>query len=143
LPTYITVYFRLSNLTTITLFALAFLLLLTLKLLLGMILLSFARRRYKDMKVRESESSLTDGKRLGGWGMVEMGEDRRRWIYEDDAEGLKGLREREARGREKERERREGVREVMKETNGNKEGGKRPGGLGSVRRYSMVAKRIW
>lgn len=95
------------------------------------------------MKVRESESSLTDGKRLGGWGMVEMGEDRRRWIYEDDAEGLEGLREREARGREKEREEREGVREVMKETNGNKEGGRRPGGLGSVRRYSMVAKRIW
>ena len=95
------------------------------------------------MKIREGVSSLADGRRLGGWGMVEVGMDKRRWIYEDDAEGLKWLREREARGREKEREEREAVREVMKETEGNKEGGKRPRGLGSVRRYSMVAKRIW
>lgn len=95
------------------------------------------------MKVREGVSSLANGKRLGGWGMVEVGEDKRRWIYEDDAEGLKGLREREVRGREKERGEREGIKEVMKESDGNKEGGKRPGGLSGVRRYSMVAKRIW
>lgn len=140
---YVTDYFTLSNLTTITLFALVFLLLLTFKLVVGMVLLSFARRRYKDMKLREGLSSLANGKRLGGWGMVEVGEDKKGWIYEDDAEGLKGLREREARGREKEREEREGPKEVMRETDGNKEGGKRPGGLGGVRRYSMVAKRIW
>lgn len=95
------------------------------------------------MKLREGLSSLANGKRLGGWGMVEVGEDKKGWIYEDDAEGLKGLREREARGREKEREEREWTKGVMKETDGNKEGGKRPGGLGGVRRYSMVAKRIW
>lgn len=65
-----------------------------------------------------------DGKRVGGWGVVEVGEDKRRWIYSDDPDGARQLREKEmdiktaaARGAE--------------------------GGFGNVMRYSMVAKRIW
>ncbi|KAK3711451.1 hypothetical protein LTR37_009630 [Vermiconidia calcicola] len=106
---------------TMTFFFLAlYLVLLALKLVLGMALLSFARNRYKGMKDRERQSSETQGKRVGGWGVVEVNEDKRRWIYEDDAEGLQLLRE---RGRKKEGE-----------------GGR---SLEGVKRYGMVAKRIW
>ncbi|KAJ9667291.1 hypothetical protein H2201_002492 [Coniosporium apollinis] len=104
-------------------FLVAYLLLLTLKLVLGMALLSFARSRYRDMKERERAVVDTAGKRVGGWGVVEVGEEKRRWIYADDPEGLRALREREERARSKE------------EKGGDK--------LGGVRRYSMVAKRIW
>lgn len=109
--------------STLVLFLLLFLVLLTLKLLLGMALLKYARGRYAGMKAREGASSQADGKRVGGWGVVEVDEDKRRWIYEDDEAGLKKLREKEREGREKERG-----------------GGK---GFGGVERYSMVAKRIW
>ena len=61
-----------------------------------------------------------DGKRIGGWGVVEVGEDKRRWIYRDDPEGARKLREREEEGRKA-----------------------RGGGFGAVRRYAMVGKRIW
>ena len=78
------------------------------------------------MKTREQESAWSDGKRVGGWGAVEVGEDRRRWIYEDDAEGVKKMRDRDKETKERE---------------GKSGGGGK--GLGNVERYTMVAKRIW
>lgn len=110
--------------TTTAIFFLAlYLVLLASKLVLGMCLLSFARSRYKGMKERERQVVDTQGRRVGGWGVVEVGEEKRRWIYEDDAEGLQGLREREGRARTK-AERGE-IR------------------LDGVGRYMMAAKRIW
>lgn len=88
-----------------------------------MVLLSYARGRYKGMKEREAESVQAEGRRVGGWGVVEVDEDKRRWIYMDDREGGKRAREREERAREMQ-----------------KKGG---GDFTKVRRYSMVAKRIW
>ena len=114
----------LPYLLPLTTLLLLFLFLLTLKLLLGMVLLSFARRRYKSMKERENKTVHAGGRRLGGWGVVEVDEDKRRWIYADDPEAAKRLREREARDRDKARA---GVEDSF----------------GSVERYSMVAKRIW
>ena len=102
--------------TMLVFFLILFLALLAFKLVLGMCLLSFARRRYKGMKEREKTSSHADGRRVGGWGVVEVDEDKRRWIYEDDHEGA----EREARDRK---------------------GGTES--YGGVSRYSMAAKRIW
>jgi hypothetical protein len=53
---------------------------------------------------------------------VELGEERRRVIYEGDEEGLRKVRERDKRGEE----------------------GKGKGvDYSKVRRYDMVAKRIW
>lgn len=78
------------------------------------------------MKERERVVTDTGGRRVGGWGVVEVQEDKRRWIYEGDEEGLKGLREREERGRRK------GEKELQGKS-----------GFGGVRRYDMVAKRIW
>ena len=65
-----------------------------------MALLSFARNRYKGMKDRERQSIDTQGRRIGGWGVVEVDEDKRRWIYEDDKEGLQKIRDRDARSRQ-------------------------------------------
>lgn len=112
--------------TMLVFFLVLFLALLAFKLVLGMCLLSFARRRYEGMKQRESSSVHADGRRIGGWGMVEVDEDKRRWIYNDDPEGAKKLRERERDVREKEKQR-----------------GGRGDSFGSVSRYNMVAKRIW
>lgn len=111
--------------TMLGVFLVGYLFLLALKLVLGMCLLGFARSRYKGMKERERVVADTGGKRVGGWGIVEVEEDKRRWIYADDPEGLRALREREAKAKEKEAK---GVGEV---------------GLGGVSRYAMVAKRIW
>ncbi|KAL4922313.1 eukaryotic membrane protein family-domain-containing protein [Aspergillus aurantiobrunneus] len=132
---------------TVVLLLTGFILLLTLKLLLGMLLLTYARSRYKSMKQRETEhtaaasSSTTPGlpeengpprardydvdgaRRVGGWGTVEVNEDQRRWIYLDDPESLRKLKE--------------------------KEGQKGKGARGDelhldhVQRYEMAAKRIW
>jgi Eukaryotic membrane protein family len=102
--------------------ALCFAVLLAVKLALGMALLAFARKRYVSMKSREHDSGTAEGRRIGGWGTVEVGEDKRRWIYEEDPEGLKKLWEREQRERERDAKGR---------------------GFGGVERYSMVAKRIW
>lgn len=113
--------------TMLSFFLALYLLLLAFKLILGMGLLSWARSRYLGMKKREAESQtwqMPGSKRVGGWGTVEVGEEKRRWIYEDDPEGLEKLR-----GKEREKER-----------------GERKGGatkLEGVERYSMVAKRIW
>ena len=68
-------------------------------------------------------SAHAEGRRVGGWGVVEVDEDKRRWIYEDDVEGWRKLREREA-----------GVRE--REGKGGVE-------FEGVSRYTMAAKRIW
>ena len=111
-------------LATMVIFFLAlYFVLLAFKLILGMALLSFARNRYKGMKERERQDVYTHGKRVGGWGVVEVNEDKRRWIYDDDSDGLRELREREERGRK------------VKEKGEIK--------LDGVQRYSMVAKRIW
>ena len=53
---------------------------------------------------------------------MEVNEDKRRWIYEDDPDGLRELREKEERGRKS-------------KNTGDK--------LDSVDRYMMAAKRIW
>ena len=107
--------------TMLVFFLVLFLALLAFKLVLGMCLLSFARGRYKGMKERENTSTHADGRRVGGWGVVEVDEDKRRWIYKDDPEGLRKLRERERDARER---------------TGRED-------FGSVSRYSMAAKRIW
>jgi len=52
-----------------------------------------------------------------------VGDDRRRWIFADDPEGLRKLRERE-------------LREAGKK-------GKKEMDLNTINRYDMVAKRIW
>ncbi|KAG9754970.1 DUF747-domain-containing protein, partial [Aureobasidium melanogenum] len=110
--------------TMLVFFLIIYLILLALKLLLGMLLLSFARTRYRKMKMQEhkKQSFDTQGRRVGGWGAVEVDEDKRRWIYEDDPEGLKNLRDREAKGKEK-------AKGEVK--------------LDGVDRYMMAAKRIW
>ena len=100
-----------------------FLIFLALKLVLGMVLLGFARRRYKDMKEREKEEVGTGGRRVGGWGVVEVDDDKRRWIYKDDPDGARASREREKASMRR--------------------GTERVEDLGAVNRYTMVAKRIW
>ncbi|KAI9889055.1 MAG: hypothetical protein M1814_005844 [Vezdaea aestivalis] len=114
--------------TLLIVFLLFFLVLLAIKLVLGMCLLSFARRRYKGMKEREGVNIYTGGRRVGGWGVVEVDEDKRRWIYADDPEGMRAARERERVIRDKGRDGSSSGKEV---------------GFSGVSRYTMVAKRIW
>lgn len=103
-----------------------YLVLLVIKLLLGMFLLPIARNRYAGMQERMKMDTATGGKALGGWGTVDVDEEKRKWIYNDDAKALERLQQRDEKGkRMEERERSEGV------------------GYGHVGRYSMVAKRIW
>lgn len=111
--------------TTTLFFLLLYLTLLACKLVLGMCLLQFARRRYRTMKEREGQNMQTEGRRVGGWGVVEVDEDKRRWIYDDDPQAARRLREREREGRRKARE------------------GEGDGGFAGVERYAMVGKRIW
>ncbi|KAG2417626.1 hypothetical protein HFD88_008845 [Aspergillus terreus] len=126
---------------TVVLLLTGFVLLLILKLLLGMLLLTFARSRYKAMKGREGShpSAVTDSsnhapaaaparefsvdgsRRVGGWGVVEVNDDQRRWIYVDDPDGLRRLKTKEEKDRN-----------AKEELN-----------LDHVQRYEMVAKRIW
>ncbi|KAK6436455.1 hypothetical protein LTR95_007350 [Oleoguttula sp. CCFEE 5521] len=105
-------------------FLVLYLILLAFKLVLGMALLSFSRRRYIGMKARECDSTDTRGKRVGGWGVVEVGEEKRRWIYDDDPDALRSLREREAKAK----------------TKADKGAADELEGVG---RYMMAAKRIW
>ncbi len=111
--------------TMLIFFLCAFLVLLACKLVLGMVLLGYARNRYSTMKQREHLSLDTKGKRLGGWGMVEVDEDKRRWIYEDDPEGAKASKDRE------------------KKTAGRARENEKGADFGRVARYEMAAKRIW
>ncbi|RMJ24356.1 cytomegalovirus gH-receptor family protein [Aspergillus sp. HF37] len=116
-----------------------------------MLLLMLARSRYRVMKVRESEQqhaattngavdhhqnaekprgreaySVDGSRRVGGWGVVEVSDDKRRWIYADDPEGLRRLRGKE------EKEKSAGAGGKGEEMS-----------LDHVQRYEMVAKRIW
>ncbi|KAL5350845.1 hypothetical protein ACLOAV_004416 [Pseudogymnoascus australis] len=99
----------------------AFLALLSCKLVLGMLLLRYSRRRYETMNIRENVGLDTKGKRLGGLGMVELGEEKRNIIYEDDPDGAKQLKEREKKWAD----------QAKQQTDFDK-----------VTRYEMVAKRI-
>lgn len=112
--------------TMLLVFLIAYLFFLAFKLLLGMILLRVARNRYMGMKERERMNVETGGKRIGGWGVTDVDEEKRRWIYNDDPETLRALRERDEKAKQREeKERREGT------------------AFGHVSRYAMVAKRIW
>ncbi|KAF2397023.1 DUF747-domain-containing protein [Trichodelitschia bisporula] len=65
----------------IVFFLVVYLLLLGAKLVLGMALLGLARRRYRGMKERErTVYDAAGGRRFGDIGMVEVDEDKRRWI---------------------------------------------------------------
>lgn len=122
--------------TLVMVVLIVWLLLLLVKLCLGMFLLRYSRDRYARMKFREHavaagkaqpESFDAKGaKRFGGFGAVEVGEERRRWVYADDPEGLRKSRERERKTEEK-----------------REKGGDGERGLEGVMRYEMVAKRIW
>ncbi|KAL4953291.1 eukaryotic membrane protein family-domain-containing protein [Aspergillus filifer] len=133
---------------TVVLVLTGFVLLLILKLLLGMLLLTCARSRYKSMKQREAEHAaptssstipnISEGaapprardytvegaRRAGGWGAVEVNEESRKWIYLDDPESLRKLKKKEEEAQKK-----------------------NPRGddlhLDHVQRYEMAAKRIW
>ena len=82
----------------------------------------------------EKESYETKGKRVGGYAQVEVGEERRRWIFADDPKGLGKVRERERGAAEKSGGGGNG---------GGGGGGKKEKDLGTVMRYEMIAKRIW
>lgn len=112
--------------TMLLVFLIAYLILLAFKLLLGMFLLTVARRRCHGMREREMASVETGGKRIGGWGVVDVDDEKRRYIHIDDPEGLRSLRERDEKGKKKEELERE-----------------RGTSFGHVSRYAMVAKRIW
>lgn len=121
--------------TMLTFFFLAWLLLLLLKLVLGMALLRYARERYAAVQKREQahasgeqkrESFFQPGKRVGGWGQVEVGDERRKLLYADDPEGLRRMREREKKGEQAGKKMEIG-----------------DDGLEKVTRYEMIAKRIW
>ncbi|KAK3315693.1 eukaryotic membrane protein family-domain-containing protein [Apodospora peruviana] len=119
--------------TMVVVFLLVFLVLLVVKLVLGMALLRYSRDRYAKMKAKEHaiatgkaerESYDAKGRRVGGYGQVEVGEERRRWLFADDQEALRKLREKEKRaekGQDKEKEK----------------------DFSNIMRYEMVAKRIW
>jgi len=113
-----------AALTFVVFFFILFLVLLMVKLVLGMALLRYSRNRYALMRRKEQlvaagkadrESYDAKGARVGGFGHVEVGEERRRWIHADSTEGLKGTKE------------------------------QRPPDwdFKGVFRYEMVAKRIW
>ena len=115
--------------TMLVVFFIAFLVLLIIKILLGMGLLWFARNRYAAMKQKEylvsvgqTEPNAYDakGRRLGGYGHVEVSDDKHRWIHADKDEGLKG------KGRPE--------KPSNKQADGEYHG---------VQRWEMVTKRIW
>jgi hypothetical protein len=112
--------------TMLLVFLVIYLVLLAAKLVLGMLLLSLSRRRYKGMKERERAATDTAGKRVGGWGVTEVDDDKKRWIYVDDEKGFEKIRERDRRD---EKNRKEGAGSGVD--------------YGRVMRYDMVAKRIW
>ncbi|KAI1908356.1 hypothetical protein LOZ61_005604 [Ophidiomyces ophidiicola] len=77
-------------------------------------------------KGRAASDTVEGSRRFGGWGAVEVGQERRNWIYTDDPAGLQRLKERDER-------------DAAKAT---KTGGGMHG-FENVRRYEMVGKRIW
>lgn len=103
-----------------------FLLLLAVKLVLGIVMLRWAQSRYAGMKERERSQVDVGGTRLGVSAMVEVDDDKRRYIFEDDPKGYQRFKDKEEKIRKsKEGERGRGV------------------DLSRVTRYDMVAKRIW
>ncbi|KAF2452918.1 eukaryotic membrane protein family-domain-containing protein [Lineolata rhizophorae] len=117
-------------------FGCLFCVLLAAKLVLGMALLAWARGRYGQMKEREAAlgagaaaapAVVLEARRVGGWGVVEVDEDKRRWIYADAPEEGRALRDKEERARQR--------------AAGG--AGMEAVELGGVSRYAMVAKRIW
>ncbi|KHN95933.1 Membrane protein,Tapt1/CMV receptor [Metarhizium album ARSEF 1941] len=125
-----------AALTMVVVFFIAFLVLLILKLLLGMVLLQYSRNRYAKMKHKETmvamgkaerESYDAAGRRVGGRGDVEVTDDKARWIHADKSEGL-----------------RNGKGPGGNKGDGDGGGGNKPDGdYMGVARYEMVAKRIW
>lgn len=108
-------------------FLAAFLALLACKLVLGMLLLRYSRRRYETISEREAKEKGgldTKGKRIGGLGIVELDDEKRSLIYADDPDGLRAVRDRERKFKEQS--------EKGQVTD-----------FESVRRYEMAAKRIW
>jgi hypothetical protein len=112
-------------LTMLIFFLCAFLILLACKLILGMLLLNYARNRYSTMKKREHMSLDTKGKIVGDWGLAEVDDEKIKWIYRNDPDGVNVL---------KERERREAAKGKAFEKGAD---------FSKVTRYEMVAKRIW
>jgi len=98
-----------------------FLALLAAKLVLGMVMLRWARKRCEGLREREKMNVAVGTRRLGVNGMVEVDDEKRRIIYEDDEKGLEKMRARENSTKNKEKE-----KDLM-----------------GVTRYAMVAKRIW
>jgi hypothetical protein len=128
---------------TIVLLLTGYIVLLILKLLLGMVLLAFARSRYRKMKSSEAEKreshsrqsgdngngvpharefDVEGSQRVGGWGVVEVGDEKRRLIYADDLDGLRRVKEKEEKDK----------KSKDKEFN-----------VDHVQRYEMIAKKIW
>ena len=126
---------------TVVLLLTGFVFLLILKLLLGMVLLAFARSRYRKMKRSDAEKrdshsrqsgentapsarefDVEGSQRVGGWGAVEVGDEKRRLIYADDPDGLRRLKEKEEKD----------TKSKDKELN-----------VDHVQRYEMIAKKIW
>ncbi|KAK5100204.1 hypothetical protein LTR70_001807 [Exophiala xenobiotica] len=122
-----------SYMTTILVLLLMFLVLLVCKLILGMGLLAFSRARYRSMKERERTGNpspyIDGGRRVGGWGVVEVDDDKRRIIYEDDPAALQALKAKEAKDKARKEQ--------------EKERGYTADGLEKIKRYEMAAKRIW
>lgn len=129
--------------TKVVFFFLAWVVLLIVKLLLGMVLLHFSRKRYTEVKLREhlvatgkkerEMHSQPGVKRIGGHGTIELGDDRRKRIYEDDKEGLERMRTRERKMEEK-----NAAPPLGSATPSDVEG------LEKVVRYEMgPSKRIW
>lgn len=115
-------------LTMVVFFLVLYLILLAFKLALGMLLLRAARARYNTINERSQEKiSMPETKRIGGWSAAELGDERRKIIYEDDRKGLAKMRERDAR-----------TQKLM-----DSEISKGNADLERVQRYSMAAKRIW
>ncbi|KAI1265506.1 DUF747-domain-containing protein [Xylariaceae sp. FL1019] len=121
-------------LTMVVFFFLAWVVLLIVKLLLGMVLLRYSHRRYSLMKAKEQaiaagqaehDKFFTDGRRVGSWGAVEIGDERRRVLYDDDPEGLKSMRDRERKTLAKAQEK------------------SKDDGLAKISRYELSGKRIW
>jgi hypothetical protein len=111
-----------AALTMLIFFLGAFFVLLACKLVLGMLLLKFARNRYRTMKKREHQNYDMEGKRIGGWGMVELEDEKRRYFFDDDPETLKKLKEKERLAKEKAAAGQD---------------------FSKISRYEMSAKRIW
>lgn len=109
---------------TLIFFFITYFVLLALKILLGICMLTFARHRYQSMEQqKENETFTASIKKIGGWGLVDVNEEKRKWIYADDPDKLQALREREAKAKEKDSQ------AVMS--------------LDNISRFSMVSKRIW